>query len=36
MAEITNEFLAENSINRGLLYTDDDGSNVVYVFKNDE
>lgn len=36
MAEITNEFLAENSINRGLLYTEDDGGNVVYVFKNDE
>ena len=36
MAEITNEILEENSINRSLLYTDDNDNQVVYVFKNDE
>ena len=35
MAEITNEILEENSINRSLLYTDDNDNQVVYVFKND-
>jgi len=36
MAEITNEILAENSINQSMLYTDDNDNKVVYVFKNDE
>jgi|ETNvirenome_2_60_1030617.scaffolds.fasta_scaffold00083_12 hypothetical protein len=36
MSEITNEILAENSINQSMLYTDENDNNVVYVFKNDE